>query len=95
MCSVIAVELGLKYHKKFIVIQWYRQWQLLNNVDPESWTSEAQKIRLLKVVEMWKNLSEHNEVHLVGDINIDNALNINGYKKDLIDIIEENILQTG
>ena len=44
-CSVIIVEIGLKYQKKFIAIQWYRQWQLLNKLEPESLNISLQKER--------------------------------------------------
>ena len=93
--SVIAIELGLKYQKKFTLIQWYRQWQLLNGIEIESDSHEKQMERLVKVINMWKELCENKEVHLIGDINLDYMNNTDCNKQKLIDVIEEEILQTG
>ena len=32
LTSVIVINVGLNKQKKFTVIQWYHQWQLLNNI---------------------------------------------------------------
>ena len=91
-CSVVVIEVGLKYQRKFIVIQWYRQWKLLFQKDSDEIKIQNKKDRCAKVVESWKQLSLTKEVHMVGDINLDSETDVTGYKKTMIDTIEENIL---
>ena len=64
--SVIAIKVGLKHCKKFVVIQWYRQWQLLNSIDTESHTTEKQRERINKVMNKWSKLTDNNEINKTG-----------------------------
>ena len=93
--SIIVINVGLKFNKKFTVIQWYRQHQLLNSIQEDSLDDNRQKERLIEVVNMWKDLATKNETILVGDINLDSEKHTKGVKKEMLQIIEEELLQTG
>ena len=74
--SSIWLEVGLPRHKRFLVCQTYREWQLLNqDGDNSSNTIHQQLNRWLEFLDQWERaLSTGLEVHVVGDMNI-NHLN--------------------
>ena len=75
-CSSIWLEVGLPRHKRFLVCQTYREWQLLNQgQDNSSLAVPEQLARWAEFLEQWENaLNTGLEVHTLGDMNI-NHLN--------------------
>ena len=74
--SSIWLEVGLPRHKRFLVCQNYREWQLLNQgADNSSQSMAQQQIRWLEFLDQWERaLDTGLEVHTLGDMNI-NHLN--------------------
>ena len=75
-CSSIWLEVGLPRHKRFLVCQTYREWQLLNQGQDNSSQSVAEQLaRWTEFLDQWdKALDTGLEVHTLGDMNI-NHLN--------------------
>ena len=75
-CSSICLEVGLPRHKRFLVCQTYREWQLLNQGQDNSSQSVAEQLaRWTEFLDQWdKALDTGLEVHTLGDMNI-NHLN--------------------
>ena len=75
-CSSIWLEVGMPRHKKFLVCQAYREWQLLNQgPDNSSLAVPEQLARWTELLDQWdRALSTGMEVHTLGDMNI-NHLN--------------------
>ena len=70
----IWMEVGLPRHKKFIVGQTYREWQLPNQPDKTSLTVPEQLGRWMIFLDQWeKALDSGLEVHLLGDLNINHC----------------------
>ena len=73
--SSIWLEVGLPRHKKFIVGQTYREWQLPGQADQSSLSVTDQLARWSVFLDQWERaLDTGMEVHLLGDINL-NHLN--------------------
>ena len=74
--SSIWLEVGLPRHKRFLVCQTYREWQLLNQRDDTSSQSiTMQMSRWSEFLDQWQRaLSTGLEVHTLGDMNL-NHLN--------------------
>ena len=74
--SSIWMEVGLPRHKRFLVCQNYREWQLLNQgADNSSLSIAQQLVRWLEFLDQWERaLDTGLEVHTLGDMNI-NHLN--------------------
>jgi hypothetical protein len=70
----IWMEVGLPRHKKFIVGQTYREWQLPNQPDKTSLTVPEQLGRWMIFLDQWERaLDSGLEVHLLGDLNINHC----------------------
>ena len=70
----IWMEVGLPRHKKFIVGQTYREWQLPNQTDKASLTIPEQLNRWTVFLDQWdRALDSGLEVHLLGDLNINHC----------------------
>ena len=70
----IWMEVGLPRHKKFLVGQTYREWQLPNQPDRSSLTVPEQLNRWTIFLNQWeKALDSGLEVHLLGDLNINHC----------------------
>ena len=68
--SSIWLEVGLPHHKKFLVGQTYREWQLPNQRDNTSLSVPLQLARWNVFLDQWeKALDTGLEVHLLGDLN--------------------------
>ena len=79
--SSIWMEVGLPHHKKFLVGQTYREWQLPNQSDRSSLAIDEQMKRWLVFLGQWETaLDSGQEVHLVGDLNLNHC---NWTKTDL------------
>ena len=74
-CSSIWLEVGLPRHKRFLVCQTYREWQLLNQgQDNSSQTLNEQLVRWSEFLDQWdKALKTGLEVHTLGDMNINHC----------------------
>ena len=104
--SSIWLEVGLPRHKRFLVCQTYREWQLLNQRDDTSSQSiTMQMSRWSEFLDQWQRaLSTGLEVHTLGDMNL-NHLNWTdqaiphsnqSYKlRDLISALFSQILSKG
>ena len=67
----IWMEVGLPRHRKFLVCQTYREWQLPNQMDRSSLSVPEQLNRWNLFLEQWERaLDTGLEVHLLGDLNI-------------------------
>ena len=72
--SSIWLEVGLPRHKKFLVGQTYREWQLPNQKDNESLSVPEQLARWTVFLDQWERaLDSGLEVHLLGDLNINHC----------------------
>ena len=72
--SSIWLEVGLPRHKKFLVGQTYREWQLPNQKDKASLSVPEQLVRWIVFLDQWERaLDSGLEVHLVGDLNINHC----------------------
>ena len=72
--SSIWLEVGLPKHKKFLVGQTYREWQLPNQRDQASLSIPEQLSRWTVFLEQWtRALDSGLEVHLLGDLNINHC----------------------
>ena len=72
--SSIWLEVGLPHHKKFLVCQTYREWQLLNQSDRSSLAPSEQLARWVVFLEQWERaLDTGLEVHVLGDLNINHC----------------------
>ena len=72
--SSIWLEVGLPHHKKFLVGQTYREWQLPNQKDNTSLSVPQQLARWTVFLDQWeKALDTGMEVHLLGDLNINHC----------------------
>lgn len=70
----IWIEVGLPRHKKFLVGQTYREWQLPNQPDRSSLNVLEQLNRWTIFLDQWeKALDSGLEVHLLGDLNINHC----------------------
>ena len=74
-CSSIWLEVGLPRHKKFLVCQAYREWQLLNQgADNSSQAIAQQLVRWVEFLDQWEMaLNTGLEVHTLGDLNINHC----------------------
>ena len=73
--SSIWMEVGLPRHKKFLVGQTYREWQLPGQADRSSLAVAEQLARWTVFLDQWERaLDTGMEVHLLGDMNL-NHLN--------------------
>ena len=73
--SSIWLEVGLPRHKKFLVCQTYREWQVLGQVDRSSLAVSEQLARWTVFLDQWERaLDTGMEVHVLGDMNL-NHLN--------------------
>ena len=105
-CSSIWLEVGLPRHKKFLVCQTYREWQLLHQGDDsQSQSVTMQMNRWTEFLDQWQRaLATGLEVHTLGDMNL-NHLNWTdeaipksnqSYKlRDLISALFSQILSKG
>ena len=73
--SSIWLEVGLPRHKRFLVCQTYREWQLLNQgADHSSQAVAQQMIRWAEFLDQWERaLNTGLEVHTLGDLNINHC----------------------
>ena len=72
--SSIWLEVGLPRHKKFLVCQTYREWQLLSQNDQSSLTVPKQLNRWNVFLDQWmRALDSGLEVHVLGDLNINHC----------------------
>ena len=72
--SSIWLEVGLPRHKKFLVGQTYREWQLPNQNDRASLSIPEQLARWTVFLDQWERaLDSGMEVHLLGDLNINHC----------------------
>ena len=72
--SSIWLEVGLPRHKKFLVGQTYREWQLPNQNDRASLSIPEQLARWTVFLDQWvRALDSGLEVHLLGDLNINHC----------------------
>ena len=73
--SSIWLEVGLPRHKKFLVCQTYREWQLLNQGDDNSSLSVTEQMNRWAVfLDQWERaISTGMEVHTLGDMNINHC----------------------
>ena len=72
--SSIWLEVGLPRHKKFLVCQTYREWQLMNQNDQSSLTVPEQLTRWNIFLDQWvRALDSGLEVHVLGDLNINHC----------------------
>ena len=72
--SSIWMEVGLPHHKKFLVCQAYREWQLLGQADRSSLSVPEQLNRWTVLLDQWERaLDTGLEVHLLGDLNINHC----------------------
>ena len=72
--SSVWLEVGLPRHKKFLVGQTYREWQLPNQNDKSSLSVPEQLARWSVFQEQWERaLDTGLEVHLRGDLNINHS----------------------
>ena len=70
----IWMEVGLPHHKKFLVGQTYREWQLPNQADRSSLSVTEQMKRWTVFLDQWERaLDSGLEVHLLGDLNINHC----------------------
>ena len=70
----IWMEVGLPRHKKFLVGQTYREWQLPNQPDKTSLAVAEQQIRWSRFLDQWERaLDTGLEVHLLGDLNMNHC----------------------
>ena len=70
--SSIWLEIGYPRQKKFLVCQFYRDWQFLNQATKYSKTDAAQLTRWLTFLDQWERaLATGLECHVLGDCNID------------------------
>ena len=70
--SSIWLEIGYPRQKKFLVCQFYRDWQFLNQSDKSSKTPAAQLERWIIFLDQWERaLASGMECHVLGDCNID------------------------
>ena len=70
--SSIWLEIGYPRQKKFLVCQFYRDWQFLNQATKSSKTDAAQLTRWLTFLDQWERaLATGLECHVLGDCNID------------------------
>ena len=68
------MEVGLPHHKKFLVGQTYREWQLPNQADRSSLSVTEQMKRWTVFLDQWERaLDSGLEVHLLGDLNINHC----------------------
>ena len=74
--SSIWLEVGFPRHKRFLVCQTYREWQLLNQgADNSSQSTAQQLVSWLEFLDLWERaLSTVLEVLVLGDMNL-NHLN--------------------
>ena len=74
--SSIWLEVGLPRHKKFLVCQTYREWQLLHQgLNNSSQSVAMQMSRWTEFLDQWERALETGmEVHTLGDMNL-NHLN--------------------
>ena len=104
--SSVWMEVGLPHHKKFLVAQTYREWQLPNQRgDKSSHSVQEQLNRWTVFLDQWeKALNTGLEVHVLGDMNLNhcNWMNQNlpstnqSYKlKSLIQALFSRILPQG
>ena len=72
--SSVWLEVGLPRHKKFLVGQTYRDWQLPNQKDNSSLSVPEQLARWTVFLDQWERaLDTGLEVHLLGDLNINHC----------------------
>ena len=72
--SSVWLEVGLPHHKKFLVGQTYREWQLPNQRDNSSLSIQEQLARWTVFLDQWERaLDTGLEVHLLGDLNINHC----------------------
>ena len=102
--SCVILKMGKKNHKKFTLINWYRQWNLTNSRpdEPDYNSIPQQLIRLKSVIDIWNTLTENGgEVITIGDINLNAQLwdmdesTMSQYQKRFIPLrqyLKENIL---
>ena len=70
----IWMEVGLPYHKKYLVCQAYREWQLLGQSDKYSLSVAEQLNRWTVLLDQWERaLDTGMEVHLLEDLNINHC----------------------
>ena len=70
----VWLEVGLPRHRKFIVGQTYREWQLPNQPDRTSLAVSEQLTRWINFLDQWERaLDTGQEVHLLGDLNINHC----------------------
>ena len=70
----IWLEIGLPRHKKFLVGQTYREWQLPNQRNQGSLSIPEQLARWTVFLDQWtRALDSGLEVHLLGDLNINHC----------------------
>ena len=73
--SSIWLEVGLPRHRKFLVCQAYREWQVLGQADRSSLAVSEQLSRWTIFLDQWERaLDMGMEVHVLGDMNL-NHLN--------------------
>ena len=70
--SSIWMEVGFPHKKKFLVCQFYRDWQFLKQANQSSKTPAAQLERWIIFIDQWERaLATGLECHVLGDCNID------------------------
>ena len=73
--SSVWMEVGLPHHKKFLVAQVYREWQLPNQGgDKTSLSVQEQLNRWTVFLDQWERaLDSGLEVHVLGDMNLNHC----------------------
>ena len=72
--SSIWMEVGLTHHKKFLVCQAYREWQLLGQADRSSLSVPENLNRWTVLLDQWERVLDTGlEVHLLGVLNINHC----------------------
>ena len=73
--SSVWMEVGLPHHKKFLVAQAYREWQLPNQRGNKSSLSVQEQLNRWTVfLDQWqKALDTGLEVHVLGDMNLNHC----------------------
>ena len=73
--SSVWMEVGLPNHKKFLVANVYREWQLPNQAgDRSSLSVQEQLNRWMVFLDQWERaLNSGLEVHVLGDINLNHC----------------------
>jgi hypothetical protein len=70
----IWMEVVLPHHKKILICQAYREWQLLGQSDKSSLAVAEQMNRWTVLLDQWERaLDTGMEVHLLGDLNINHC----------------------